>query len=216
MILGKSKVKNIVYVDVYDQKAQAMESKGYEVFVLGGKPVYLTLKTNRGVCSGPTQYSARHCFGNPLSEVRGKKYEIVGYDVVGYVVKDYSPPLWNLVAQLSRFFGEKVGVRDVVKVSMPYWSSDNQIAVVAGGVLGVPMGLFAALPTIEPEDYVDKEVTVDVDVPEQDTISCFIFDYSTIDIFLDNAPWPNDVFVAQCKRPLRPGNSGGPVRLKEQ
>ena len=214
MILGRSKVKNIIYVDVYDAKAQAMESRGYEVFVLGGKPVYLALKSSVGTCSGPTNFSARHCFGNPLSEVRGKKYEIVGYDVVGYVVKDYSPPLWNLVAQLSRFFGERLGVKDVVRVSMPYWNSDGQVGVVTGGVLGAPIGLFTNVPLVEPEDVVDKDVLVDVDVPEQDTIQCHVFDYAVIDILVDKMPWPHEVLVAQCRKNLRPGNSGGPVRLR--
>lgn len=215
MKLGKSKIKNIVYVDVYDDKAQALEADGHEIFVLGGKPVYLALKSNVGVCSGPTQYSARHCFGSPLSDVKGKTYEVAGYDVKGYVIKDYSPPLWNIVAQLSRFFGEKLGVRDVVKVSMPYWSSDGQVAVVTGGVLGTPIGLFTVIPQIEPEDVVDKEVTVDVDVPEQDTILCHVFDYAILDIFVDKVPWPHEVLVGQCRKSLRPGNSGGAVGIKE-
>jgi hypothetical protein len=214
MKLGKSKIKDIVYVDVYDQKAQALEAEGYEVFVLGGRPVYLALKSNMGACSGPTQYSARHCFGSPLADVKNKTYEVAGYDVKGYVIKDYSPPLWNILSQLSRFFGEKIGVRDVVKVSMPYWSSDGQVGVVTGGVLGAPIGLFTNVPIVEPEDVVDKDVLVDVDVPEQDTIQCRVFDYAVIDILVDKVPWPHEVLVAQCKKPLRQGNSGGAVRLK--
>ena len=216
MILGRSKIKNIIYVDQYDQRAQALEAKGYEIFVLGGKPVYLAHKSSRGVCSGPTNWSARHCFGGPLTDVKGRVYEVVGYDIKGYVVKDYSPPLWNILAQLSRFFGEKLGVRDVVKVSMPYWGADNQVAVVTAGVLGVPVGLFTNIPIVEPEDVVDRDVVVEVDVPEQDMIQCHVFDYALLDIFVDKVPWPHEVLVAQCKRHLRPGNSGGPVRLKKQ
>jgi len=216
MRLGRSKIKNIVYVDVYDRKAQALEAKGYEVFVLGGKPVYLALKSSAGACSGPTQYSARHCFGNPLNDVKGRTYEVAGYDVKGYVIKDYSPPLWNIISQISRFFGEKIGVRDVVKVSMPYWDSSGQVGVVTGGVIGAPIGLFTDIPLVEPEDVVDRDVVVDVDVPEQDTIQCHVFDYAIIDILVDKVPWPHEVLVAQCRKPLRPGNSGGPVRLKEQ
>jgi hypothetical protein len=216
MRVGRSKIKNIIYVDQYGPEVQALESRGYEVYILGGKPTYLALKSSVGMCSGPTNYSARHCFGNPLNDVKNKTYEVAGYDVKGYVIKDYSPPLWNILAQLSRFFGEKIGVKDVVKVSMPYWSSDGQVAVVTGGVIGAPVGLFTNVPIVEPEDVVDKDVVVDVDVPEQDTIQCHVFDYAIIDILVDKVPWPHEVLVAQCKKPLRPGNSGGAVRIKEQ
>jgi len=215
MRVGKSKIKNIIYVDVYDAKAQALEAKGHEIFVLGGKPVYMALKSDVGACSGPTNFSARHCFGNPMNDVKGKTYEVAGYDVKGYVIKDYSPPLWNILAQLSRFFGEKLGVKDVVKVSMPYWPTDNQVGVVTGGVLGNPIGLFTVLPIVEPEDVVDKDVVVDVDVPEPDTLQCHVFDYAILDILVDKVPWPHEVLVAQCNKPLRPGNSGGAVRLKK-
>ena len=214
MKLGKSKIKDIVYFDVYDAKARALEAEGYEIFIFGGKPVYLALKSNVGVCSGPTNFSARHCFGSPLVDVKNKTYEVVGYDVKGYVIKDYSPSLWNILSQLSRFFGERIGVKDVVRVSMPYWDSGNQVAVVTGGVLGAPIGLFTNVPLVEPEDVVDKDVIVDVDVPEQDAIQCRVFDYAVIDILVDKVPWPHEVLVAQCKKPLRPGNSGGAVRLK--
>jgi hypothetical protein len=216
MIIGRSKLrKDLVYVDKATPAALAEAAKeGYEVFELG-RPVYLALKTDSGACSGPTQYSARHCFGGPMTEVKDKLYEIAGYDAVGRVVKDYSPPLKNLLALITSFFGLSWGVKDVVRVSLPLWPSDGQVAVVSAAPLDRPVGLFAPVPNIEPEDAVGREVVASVDVPEGDDIACNILDYATVYIFVDGTPWPHDVFIAMCKKQFRPGNSGGPVRIKQ-
>jgi len=213
--VGFSKITKRVYVDEIDNdKVMALQNKGYEVYPLGGKPVYFAHKTSHGLCSGPTAYSARHCFGTPLDNIKNRKYEIVGHGVEGAVVKDYSPPLWNIFVQIARFFGGGYGVRDVVRVSTPLYPTDGQVAVVTGGVLAQPIGLFAPVLGVEPEDVVDSNVIVHVDVPETDEIQCHIFDYAIIDIFIDKLPWPHELLVAKCKKHLRPGNSGGPVYLE--
>jgi hypothetical protein len=216
MIIGKSKLrKDLIYVDQITPQVLAEAAKEhYEVFELG-RPVYLALKTEAGACSGPTVYSARHCWGGPLTEPMGRAYEIAGYDAVGRVVKDYSPPLRNLFALMASFFGFSWGVKDVVRVSLPLWSSDRQVAVVSAAPLDRPIGLFAPVPTADPEDVVGREVTVSVDVPEQDDIGCIILDYATVYVFIDKAPWPHEEYIALCKKQLRPGNSGGAVYLKQ-
>jgi len=216
MIIGRSKLrKDLVYVDKATPAvlAEAAE-KGYEVFELG-RPVYLALKTDVGACSGPTQYSARHCFGGPMTEVKDKVYEIAGYDAVGRVVKDYSPPLRNLLVLIASFFGFSWGVKDVVRVSLPLWASDGQVAVVSAAPLDRPVGLFAPVPTADPDDVVGRDVVASVDVPESDDIPCAVYDYATVYVFIDGTPWPHDEYIALCKKQLRPGNSGGPVRLKQ-
>jgi hypothetical protein len=215
MRIGRSKIrKDLIYVDKATPAAIAeADAKGLEVFELG-RPVYLALKTEVGGCSGPTHYSARHCWGGPLSEVRGRPYEIAGYEAVGQVVKDYSPPLRNLLALLASFFGLSWGVRDAVRVSLPLWPTDGQVAVVAAAPLDRPIGLFAPLPHVDSKEVVGREVVVHVDVPEADTIGCAVLDYATVHVFVDGAPWPHDVYIATCRKQLRPGNSGGPVYLK--
>jgi hypothetical protein len=215
MIIGRSKIrKDLIYVDQTTPTVLSEAAKkGLEVFELG-RPQYLALKTEAGACSGPTIYSARHCWGGPLTEVKGRPYEVAGYEAVGRVVKDYSPPLRNLLALVVSFFGFSFGVKDVVRVSLPLWTSDRQVAVVSAAPLDRPVALFAPLPTVEPEDVVGKEVAVSVDVPETDDIGCLVLDYATVHVFVDGFPWPHDVFIAQCRKQLRPGNSGGPVYLK--
>jgi len=216
MIIGKSKLrKDLVYVDKATPQVLAEAAKGgYEVFELG-RPVYLALKTETGACSGPTAYSARHCWGGPMSEVKDRRYEIAVYEAAGRVVKDYSPPLRNLFVLIASFFGFSWGVKDVVKVSLPLWASDGQVAVVSAAPLDKPVGLFAPVPHVEPEDVVGKDVVASVDVPEQDDIACTVLDYASVYVFVDGAPWPHDEYIALCKKQLRPGNSGGAVYLRQ-
>jgi hypothetical protein len=216
MIIGRSKIrKNRIYVDVATpQVLSEAKERGWEVVEIG-RPAYLALKTNVGVCSGPTMYSARHCFGGPLTEVKGRTYEVIAYGVEGRVVKDYSPPIKNLVALIANFFGFSVGVRDVVRVSAPYWPSDGQVAVVSAAPPDRPVGLFAPVPGYKPHEVVGKDVVAMVDVPEPAEIQCTVTDYTTVYVFVDDFPWPHDVYIATCKKMLRPGNSGGPVYLRQ-
>jgi hypothetical protein len=216
MIIGRSKLrKDLIYVDKTTPQVLAEAAKeGYEVFELG-RPIYLALKTEAGACSGPTRYSARHCWGGPLTEVRGRPYEIAGYEAVGRVVKDYSPPLRNLFVLIAGFFGFSWGVKDTVRVSLPMWASDKQVAVVSAAPLDRPVGLFAPIPAADPIDVVGKEVVVSVDVPEQDDIGCVVLDYAVVHVFVDGVPWPHDEYIATCKKQLRPGNSGGAVYLRQ-
>lgn len=214
MIIGKSLIYKRVYVDreeEEDKKAQALKDKGYEVVELGGRPVALALKSAQGLCSGPSIYSARHCFGNPLSDVKGKEYELVGHEVRGRVVKDYSPPLFNVIRTILYFFGKGMGVYDVVRVSTPLYPVDGQAALVVGGVLNQPVGLLAHVPGVEPEDLIDKDVVISVDIPESDEIKAHIIDYAVLWMWYDKSPWPTEVLIAHTKKPLRQGNSGGPV-----
>jgi len=216
MIIGRSKIrKDLVYVDKATPASLAEAAKeGYEVFELG-QPVYLALKTEAGACSGPTNFSARHCWGGPLTEVRDRPYEIAGYEAVGKVVKDYSPPLRNILTFIASFFGFSWGVKDAVRVSLPLWPSDGQVAVVSAAPLDRPVGLFTPIPHVDPEDIIGKEVVAQVDVPETDDIVCAILDYAVVYIFVDKVPWPHEVIIAQCRKNLRPGNSGGPVYLRQ-
>lgn len=211
MIIGKSLLYKRVYVDKEDgtPKVKALKDKGYEVVELGGRPVALALKSDVGMCSGPTIYSARHCFGSPLNDVKGKEYELIGHEARGRVVKDYSPPLWNVIKTVLYFFGR--GVYDVVRVSTPLYPTDDQVALVTGGVLGQSVGLLAHVPNVEPEDLIDKDVIIQVDVPEADSIKAYITDYAVMWVWYDKNPWPTEVLIAHTKKPLRPGNSGGPV-----
>jgi hypothetical protein len=216
MIIGRSKIrKDLIYVDKLTPSVMSEAADRHlEVFELG-TPMYLALKTDGGACSGPTYYSARHCWGGPLAEVRGRHYLITGYEAEGRVVRDYSPPLRNLAALLVSFFGFSFGVKDVVRVSLPMWASDRQVAVVSAAPPDRPVGLFAPTPGAEPEDVLGRDVTVVVDVPEDDDFTCTILDYATVYIFVDGHPWPHDVYVAMCRKQLRPGNSGGAVYLKQ-
>jgi hypothetical protein len=215
MIIGRSKIrKNLVYVDMATPAALSKAAKdGIELFELG-RPTYLALKTEAGSCSGPTFYSARHCWGGPLNQVKGRTYVITGYEAEGRVVKDYSPPLRNLAALVLGFFGFSLGVKDVVKVNLPLWATDKQVAVVSAASLDRPVGLFAPIPNVSPLDVVGREVHAVVDVPEEDDIFCTVLDYATVYIFVDGLPWPHDSYIAICKKQLRPGNSGGPVYLR--
>jgi hypothetical protein len=215
MIIGRSKIRKVIYVDEATPEVLSEASRrGYEVVELG-RPVYLALKTGAGACSGPTYYSARHCWGGPLTEVRGRPYVVAGFEAEGRVVKDYSPPLRNLAALVLGFFGLSFGVRDVVRVSLPLWPSDRQVAVVSAAPPDRPAALFAPIPGIRPEDVVGREVHVVVDVPEEDDIACTITDYSTVYVFVDGFPWPHDAYIATCRKQLRPGNSGGAVYLRQ-
>lgn len=213
MIIGKSLIYKRVYVDreEEDKKVRALKDKGYEVVELGGRPVALALKSAQGLCSGPSIYSARHCFGDPLSDVKGKEYELIGHEVRGRVVKDYSPPIINVIKTIAYFFGKGTGVYDVVRVSAPLYPADGQVALVTGGVLGQPVGLFAHIPGAEPEDLIDKDLIIQVDVPETDSIKAYIIDYAVLWVWYDKTSWPSEVLIAHTKKPLRPGNSGGPV-----
>lgn len=213
MIVGRSLIYKRVYVDKEDgtPKVKALKDKGYEVVELGGRPVALALKSDIGMCSGPTIYSARHCFGYPLTDVKGKKYVIVGHEVEGRVTKDYSLPLFNVIKTILYFFGRPSGVYDVVRVSTPLYPADGQVALVSGGVLGQPVGLLAHVPCVEPEDLIDKDVIIQADVPEADSIKAHIIDYAVLLMWYDKIPWPSEVLIAYTKKPLRPGNSGGPV-----
>lgn len=213
MIIGKSLLYKRVYVDKEDgtPKVQALKDKGYEVVELGGRPVALVLKSDVGTCSGPTIYSARHCFGDPLNDVKGKEYEVVGYDVRGRVTKDYSPPIKNVISLVLNFFGRPSGVYDVVKVSTPFQDTTGQVALVTGGIIGQNIGLLSHVPTAEPEDVVGIDVKILVDVPESDEIKAHVYDYAVMYMWYGKYPFPTEVLVASTSKPLRPGNSGGPV-----
>lgn len=215
MIIGKSIIFKRVYVDKDDRtpKVQALKDKGYEVVELGGRPVALVLKSDFGVCSGPTIYSARHCFGGPLSDVKGKVYEVVGYDVRGQVVKDYSPPIKNVINLILNFFGRPSGVYDVVKVSVPFKDATGQVALVTGGIIGQNIGLLSYVPTVEPEDVVGMDVKIAVDVPEDDEIKAHVYDYAVMWMWYGKYSFPTEVLVASTSKPLRLGNSGGPVYI---
>ncbi len=217
MIIGKSLFYHRIYVDredPEDKKVKALAEKGYEVVALGGRPEALALKSDTGLCSGPTVYSARHCFGDPSEDVKGKEYVIVNTDVKGRVVKDYSPFLKNLVNLVLYLLGKPKGVYDLVRVSTPLYAVQNQAAVVTGGVLGQTYGFLTLLPQYEPEDVVNKDVEITVDVPESDEIRGHVFDYGVFLIWYKSMAWPTVAAVATTNKPLRPGNSGGPVSLK--
>ena len=213
MIIGKSLLYKRVYVDreEEDKKTQALKDRGYEVVELGGRPVALALKSAQGLCSGPSEYSARHCFGSPLQDVKGKEYELIGHEVRGRVVKDYSPFIINIIKTIAYFFGVGTGVYDVVRVSAPLYPADGQVALVSGGILGRNIGLLAHIPTVEPEFLMDKDVIIEVDVPESDSIKAHIIDYAVLWVWYDKTPWPSEVLIAHTKKPMKPGNSGGPV-----
>ncbi|MEM4675792.1 MAG: hypothetical protein QXM12_05820 [Nitrososphaerota archaeon] len=213
MIVGKSLIYKRVYVDreSKDKKIQTLKDKGYEVVELGGRPVALALKSAQGLCSGPSIYSARHCFGDPLSDVKGKEYELIGHEFRGRVTKDYSPPLFNVIKTILYFFGKGTGVYDAVRVSTPLYPADGQVGLISGGVLGQPVGLLTHVPGAEPEDLIDKDVIIQVDIPETDSIKAYITDYAVLWMRYDKISWPSEVLIAHTKKPLRPGNSGGPV-----
>ena len=213
MIVGKSLLYKRVYVDreEEDKKVKALKDSGYEVVELGGRPVALALKSDVGMCSGPTIYSARHCFGDPLNDVKGKEYVVVGYDIMGRVVKDYSPPIKNVINLILNFFGRPSGVYDVVKVSTPFQDAAGQVALVTGGVIGQNVGLLSHVPTVEPEDIVDMDVKIVVDVPDSDEIKAHVYDYAVLYMWYGKYLFPTEVLVANTSKPLRPGNSGGPV-----
>jgi hypothetical protein len=217
MIVGKSLFFNRIYVDredPNDAKVKALTEKGYEVVVLGGRPEALALKSDAGLCSGPTVYSARHCFGDPSEDVKGKEYVIVNADVKGRVVKDYSPFVKNIVNLVLYLLGKPNGVCDLVRVSTPLYIIQDQVAVVTGGVLGQTYGFLTILPQYEPEDLIDKEVEITVDVPEADEIRGRIFDYAVVVMWYKHMAWPTEVLVATVNKPLKPGNSGGPAALR--
>ena len=213
MIIGKSLLYKRVYVDKEEETpmVKALLERGYEVVELGGRPVALALKSDVGMCSGPTIYSARHCFGDPLNDVKGKEYVVVGYDIVGRVVKDYSPPIKNVINLILNFFGRPSGVYDVVKVSMPFQDATGQVALVTGGVIGQNVGLLSHVPTVEPEDVVGMDVKIVVDVPDSDEIKAHVYDYAVLYMWYGKYSFPTEVLVASTSKPLRPGNSGGPV-----
>lgn len=213
MIIGKSLLYKRVYVDREDEdkKVKVLKDKGYEVAELGGRPVALALKSDVGMCSGPTIYSARHCFGDPLNDVKGKEYIVVGYDIMGRVVKDYSFPIKNVIKLILNFFGRPSGVYDVVKVSTPFHDATGQVALVTGGIIGRNVGLLSHVPTVEPEDIVGTDVKIAVDVPDSDEIKAHVYDYAVLYMWYGKYSFPTEVLVASTSKPLRPGNSGGPV-----
>ena len=213
VVVGRSLIHKRVYVDwaTYDPEIRALKERGYEVVELRGRPVALALKSAQGLCSGPTVYSARHCFGSPLEDVKGKEYELIGHEVKGRVVKDYSPPIINVIKTIAYFLRKGVGVYDVVRVSVPLFPSDGQVGLAVGGVLGTHVGLLSHVPTAEPEDIVGKDVIIQVDVPEADSIKAHVIDYAVLWMWYDKTAWPTEVLIAHVKKPLKPGNSGGPV-----
>ncbi len=217
MIVGKSLFFNRIYVDredPNDAKVRTLAEKGYEVVVLGGRPEALAFQTDVGLCSGPTMFTARHCFGDPSDSVKGKEYVIVNTDVKGRVTKDYSPFVKNIVNLVLYLLGKPKGVYDLVRVSTPQYILSNQIAVVTGGVLGQTYGFLTLLPQYEPEDVIDKDVEITVDVPEADEIKGHIVDYAVVVVWYKHMAWPTVVAVATTNKPLKPGNSGGPVALR--
>lgn len=213
MIIGKSLIYKRVYVDKEDgtPELRALLERGYEIVELEGRPVALALKSDAGMCSGPTIYSARHCFSGPLGDVKGKEYEVVGYDVRGRVTKDYSPPIKNVIKLVLDFFGRPSGVYDVVKVSTPFQDATGQVALVTGGIIGQNVGLLSHVPTVEPEDVVGMDVKIVVDVPDSDEIKAHVYDYAVLYMWYGKYTFPTEVLVASTSKPLRPGNSGGPV-----
>jgi hypothetical protein len=218
MIVGKSLLHKRVYVDredPEDKKVRALSERGYEVVELGGRPVALALKSDVGLCSGPTVYSARHCFGDPSEDVKGRRYVLVNTDIEGRVTKDYSPFLMNVAKMVLYLFGKPYGVYDVVRVSTPAYDANGQVALVTGGVVGQPVGLLSHTPNVDPEDVVGKDLNIVVDVPENDEIKAHVHDYAVMLIWYRSMVWPTEVLVAHTSKPLKPGNSGGPAYLKQ-
>ena len=218
MILGFSLVKKRVYVDVARWRdcltLRRYRKMGYEIVELGDKPEYASFITARGLCAGPALYAARHCFGLPAEGVEGRGYVIRETGETGRVVRDYSPPLYNIVVWLLRWLGLQLGgVRDVVMVDRVKLRADGQVAVVTGRVPGTGHALFTAVPETDPVSLVGKRVEIVTDIPREERVECAVSDYGIIDIYLDSMPWPHEVLVAACKLPVEPAHSGAPVVL---
>jgi hypothetical protein len=216
VILGFSLVRKRVYVDAATWRdylaLRRYRREGYEIFELGGVPRYASFITARKLCSGPALYTARHCFGLPVEGVKGRGYTVRETGEVGYVAVDCSPPLYNVVVWLLRWLGVQLGgVRDVVEVSKVKIQASNQVAVVTGSVPGTGYALLTAVPAVDPVSLVDRDVRVVSDVSSDGQFRCTVVDYGIIDIYLDSMPWPHEVLVARCERPVAPGDSGAPA-----
>lgn len=216
MILGYSLVRKRVYVDRIKWRdyfaLRRYRRAGYEVVELGGIPRHASFVTPRRLCAGPAEYTARHCFGLPVEGVTGRGYTIRETGEVGHVVEDFSPPLHNIVVWLARWFGLVLGgVRDVVRVSKARLQVESQVAAVTGRVPGTNYGLLTPLPHVDGASLVDADVRVVTDLPREETYPCRVTDYGIIDVYLDSVPWPHEVLVAACEKPVEPGHSGAPV-----
>jgi hypothetical protein len=220
VILGFSLVRKRVYVDaarLRDYLAlRRYRRAGYEIAELGGRPEYASFITARRLCAGPAPYTARHCFGLPAEGVEGRGYVIRETGETGRVVRDYSPPLHNIIVWLARLFGLQLGgVRDVVMVDKARLRADGQAAVVTGRVTGTGHALLTAVPEVDPVSLVGKRVEIVTDIPEEGRVECAVNDYGIIDIYLDSMPWPHEVLVASCGQPVEPAHSGALAVLRE-
>jgi hypothetical protein len=216
VILGFSLVRKRVYVDVARLRdyftLRRYRREGYEVVELGDVPRYTSFITSRKLCSGPALYTARHCFGLPVEGVEGRGYTIRETGEVGHVAVDYSPPLHNIVVWLARWLGFQLGgVKDVVKVTKTRIQASDQVATVTGSIPGTGYALLTAVPSVDPVSLVDRDVHVINDVSGDGQFKCTVIDYGIIDIYTNSVPWPHEVLVARCERPIVPGDSGAPV-----
>jgi len=216
VILGFSLIKRRVYVDVATWRDYFMlrryRKAGYEIVELGDEPEYAAFITSRRLCAGPALYTARHCFGLPAEGVEGRGYVINETGETGRVVRDYSPPLHNIVVWLLRWLGVQIaGIRDVVMVDRVRLQVGGQAAVVTGRVPGSGYALLTAVPEADPVSLVGKKVEIVTDLPREERVECAVRDYGIIDIYLDSMPWPHEVLVAACRLPVEPAHSGAPV-----
>jgi hypothetical protein len=216
VILGFSLVRKRVYVDVARRRdylaLRRYRRMGYEIVELGDEPEYASFVTARRLCAGPAMYTARHCFGLPAEGVEGRGYVIRETGETGRVVRDYSPPLHNIIVWLLRWFGLALGgVRDVVMVDKAGLRADSQVAVVTGRVPGTGHALLTAVPEVDPASLVGRKVEIVTDIPEEGRAECAVNDYGIIDIYLNSTPWPHEVLVAACRLPVEPAHSGAPV-----
>jgi hypothetical protein len=216
MILGFSLVRRRVYVDLIRWTdyftLRRYRKMGYEVVELGDMPQYASFITARKLCAGPAEYTARHCFGLPPEGVTGRGYTVRETGETGHVVEDCSPPWYNIIVWLARFFGFQLGgVRDVVRVSRVEMQIEGQAAVVTGRVPGTGHALLTAVPEVDPASLVNKDVRVITDLPRERAYKCTVTDYGIIDVYLDSMPWPHEVMIASCELPVEPGDSGAPA-----
>jgi hypothetical protein len=216
VILGFSLVKKRVYVDIARRRdwlaLRRYRREGYEIFEFGDVPRYVSFITSRRLCAGPAPYTARHCFGLPPEAVEGRGYTVRETGEVGYVVADYSPPLHNIIVWLLRWFGFQIGgVKDVVRVSRVKIQAGGQVAVVTGSIPGTGYALLTAVPEVDPVSLVDRDVQVINDISSNGQFDCTVVDYGIIDIYIDSMPWPHEVLVARCGRPVVPSDSGAPA-----
>lgn len=206
-MIGKSKISNKKYYAQYERIEMSSSS---DVVILPDRPQVMAYQTDRTICSGPALFTARHCFSRFYESVMGKKY-VMHNGLEGKVVYDYSPPLYNIIARILRFFGLWVGVKDVVRVSSYIY--DIPVGVVSAGYVNYNYMFFTAVPGIEPSDLLQKTVEARIDYPETYVVKGKVTDYAIIEVYTDNFMWPLELYVVETNRPLRPGSSGAPVYI---